>query len=352
MVNTELLKIRKRPTEQLFDKHKKEILKLYFKKNFTYAMILDKFGISQSSCCRFFKLQGIKSRQSGWKLQRGSPTQDFLNKKKNKIIKLYFKKRYSSAMLAEKFHTSQTAVMRFFKTHKIKMRKEGWDAPDNSKYTYNDNFFNTPNILNCYWAGFISADGCIYDRKKRGKSLVITIAQKDEIILKRFKRDIKYNGEIKKYEYTTNYGYSKSCRLSIHNKKIVDDLEKNWNIIPRKTFKLKPALQIKNFKLFFSFLMGYIDGDGSFTYSIQKNGNWKNKYVKLLINGNRAVLDWFKKILSNFFGDEFGKIYPSKSIYFLSIHKRRHLELMYKQSEKMPISRLDRKWKILKKFVK
>ena len=35
------------------------------------------------------------------------------------------------------------------------------------KYNVNDCFFETPNIVNCYYAGFIAADGCI--RKYKGK---------------------------------------------------------------------------------------------------------------------------------------------------------------------------------------
>lgn len=30
------------------------------------------------------------------------------------------------------------------------------------KYSYNDNYFRTPNLENSYWAGFIAADGCVY----------------------------------------------------------------------------------------------------------------------------------------------------------------------------------------------
>lgn len=339
--------VKERPAEKLFNKHKNSVLKLYFQRNFTYAMIYDKFGIQQSACSRFFKSQGIKARRHGWKLNRESPIQDFLRKNKKKIIKLYFKNRYSSAMLAEKFHTSQTAIMRFFQIHKIKMRKEGWDAPDNSTYTYDNNFFRTPNILNSYWAGFISADGCIYDRYKKGKSLVITIAQKDEIILKRFKRDIKYTGRIKKYEGDTNYGHSKSCRLSIHNKNIVDDLRKNWNITQRKTFTLLPNKKNKNFKLFLSFLIGYIDGDGCVTYFGENR-----EYLKISINGTKGMLQWFKDTLTKRFNQDFGKMYPEKSIYVLSIHRINQVKLIHQESNKIPIKKMDRKWSIIKKYSK
>lgn len=275
--------------------------------------------------------------------------------KKSEFIDLYFNKEYSFNDLVKHFNTCFGMIQQCFKVWKIKARDRQWKhkkypkliADSHRKYSLNRNFFKIPTILNSYWAGFIASDGCIYSRDKQGKSLVITIAQKDIRILKRFKRDLKYNGEIKKYEYMTSYGLSKSCRLSIHNPDIVDDLQKNWNITTRKTFTLLPNKKIKNFKLFFSFLMGYIDGDGCFTYF-----GAKKKYLTIRINGTKKLLQWFKKMLTKHFNDDFGIIYPEKSIYVLSIHKINHLKLIYQISKNIPIQKMNRKWNILKYHLK
>ena len=58
------------------------------------------------------------------------------------------------------------------------------------KYNVNDNFFEKTDVLNCYWAGFIAADGCIIEGKKQNQ-LSIGLAKKDFNHLNLFKNDIR-----------------------------------------------------------------------------------------------------------------------------------------------------------------
>lgn len=88
----------------------------------------------------------------------------------------------------------------------------------NGKFTHrhkrqnsvNDDFFEVPNELNCYWAGFIAADGCIHTGKKQDV-LSIFLALKDKNHLNRFKLDIDFDGQI--------------------NEGVINEMIKNFNIV-------------------------------------------------------------------------------------------------------------------------
>ena len=146
------------------------------------------------------------------------------------------------------------------------------------KYNVNDCFFETPNIVNCYYAGFIAADGCI--RKYKGKfvetySLSFGLSIKDKDFLIKFLNTINYEGTIRYYE---NKG-RKYVGVEIKSNKICEDLRNNFNITERKTHTLcPPSLFGKN--LIDAFICGYIDGDGSVYFSKNKN---KQKRVGISI---------------------------------------------------------------------
>jgi len=126
------------------------------------------------------------------------------------------------------------------------------------KVFFTEDFFETPNLLNCYWAGFIAADGNV---KKDKQELSIQISDKDYEHLKSFAESIKFTGKISRY--TRKNGIT-MCNAHFNSEKLVDDLEKNFNIIPQKTFKLIPP-NIEEKELIDAFMVGYIDGDGCIT---------------------------------------------------------------------------------------
>ena len=64
-------------------------------------------------------------------------------------------------------------------------------------YNVDDFFFNIPNELNSYYAGFIAADGCICSRNRDKRTLKIGLSSKDSKWLKTFKEKIKSESPIK-----------------------------------------------------------------------------------------------------------------------------------------------------------
>lgn len=148
-----------------------------------------------------------------------------------------------------------------------------------------DHFFKIPNILNCYWAGFIAADGSIRHIKNR-KELSIQISLKDVEHLEKFVEQIKFDGSLTKY--TRSNGIS-MCSIHINSNEICEDLEKNFNIVPKKTFIYKPPENLSD-EYKDAFIAGYIDGDGCIRkfktkyntyYSIDTRGTTEiNKFIK------------------------------------------------------------------------
>lgn len=153
-------------------------------------------------------------------------------------------------------------------------------------YRCDDTFFSKPNLINSYWAGFIAADGCVNDLSNRKNILQIAVHPKDVSLITRFKKDIKYTGNVKFYRNkTTNL-----VQIRITSDKICEDLKKNFNITPRKSLTLRPPKGLTKQQAR-AYLVGYIDGDGCI--SIDK----KNK-VRLDILGTNKNLMWFCKILN------------------------------------------------------
>src|ERR1035437_6230433 len=61
-------------------------------------------------------------------------------------------------------------------------------------YGVNDNYFNAPSNENCYWAGFIAADGNIHSKKKR--LLRLKLQEKDKNHLEKYIKCLNFSGHI------------------------------------------------------------------------------------------------------------------------------------------------------------
>lgn len=127
-------------------------------------------------------------------------------------------------------------------------------------HDFNRNYFTNLTLENCYWAGFIAADGCVHD----DGTLFIGLAVKDKNHLQKFADFIGYTGKL------GEYFYAKEDRKDVHivqlrlatAKQIALDLDKWFNITPRKTRTLE-APTLLSFEQQLAFVAGYTDGDGS-----------------------------------------------------------------------------------------
>lgn len=115
--------------------------------------------------------------------------------------------------------------------------------------------FSTFTQESCYWAGFIAADGYI----RNGVGIELSAIDINHLIkLCRFvgrEEDLYFrtrciDDKVRKY-----------VSLHLRSKQIADDLEKLFNIVPRKSLILEPPNLPK--EMLRHFIRGYFDGDGS-----------------------------------------------------------------------------------------
>lgn len=208
------------------------------------------------------------------------------------------------------------------------------------KLNFNEYYFSEPNINNCYWAGFIAADGCI----SNNIVIDISLSIKDKTILENFKKEICFDGKIREYLGKSELcGDFWKCSIAIRSKIIADDLAKWWNISPRKSFTLdKPSEKITG-ELAYSYIKGIFDGDGYIT-KLKYNDY---KYLILGICGTKEILEWIDYNLKLKFPSLYCQINKHSSIYKLVIankmSKEVHKFLRYNINNHFS---LPRKWEI------
>lgn len=145
----------------------------------------------------------------------------------------------------------------------------------NAKYNYNRDYFYKPNYMNCFFAGILAADGCVFDRRGAYRDLTWTLESKDRGLLEIFKKELNYNGEIYDWfnsgeKYKNKKGENHS-RIHLHTlRQMGIDLEVNFNIVPNKTLRLGPP-NLKDIELKLAYLVGFINGDGCIAFS-EKRG--------------------------------------------------------------------------------
>ena len=157
--------------------------------------------------------------------------------------------------------------------------------------TLNETFFDVPTKDNCYWAGFIAADGCIV----RPTGLSLQLAIKDIALLHQLGKTLEWKGQVREYERWTSNKRRKMriAVLAVSSKALVQALYRNFSITPRKSLTLQPP-SIQDPDLVKAFILGYIDGDGSI-------GIWgKTRSPTLKVLGTRELLDWVSTHFNTF----------------------------------------------------
>lgn len=161
------------------------------------------------------------------------------------------------------------------------------------KYTVNENFFEADTEEGFYVAGFMAADGNV-TYWKYSQALILRISRKDKDHLLKIKDAMDFTGPISDYSYF-NTDYKKMCHsscLKIYcSKKIVEDIGRNFNVLPRKTFTYEFPSRIINHDMVKHFIRGYFDGDGCF-YTIPYDNT-----VSFELLGTESFLETVRVIL-------------------------------------------------------
>lgn len=231
-----------------------------------------------------------------------------------------------------------TNIGRYIKKYSIHIEENdnptGYKA---RKYNVNDNFFNKPNELNSYYAGFIAADGNICSRKSEQRTLRIGLSSRDFNWIEDFKNNICSDSPIK---IRVQKEVFETAEISITSKQIVDDLYNNFNICQRKSLILEPP-PIQDERLKYAFICGYIDGDGSIFLSER---NKTNKTLYLSILGTQKMCAWIKETFNDI-TNKCGTIKPkpNTNIYRLDYSCKAAREIV-KILSKINVPKLQRKW--------
>lgn len=154
---------------------------------------------------------------------------------------------------------------------------------------FKEDFFSIPNLENSYWAGFIAGDGCIYDKNAWQSQVHIGLKVDDRPHLERLKDTIGAGSisTIKKTLKTTGRTYEQA-KYTLYSDKICSDLATLFNIHPRKSLTHEPPdLRGDNA---IAFIAGYIDADGSYTFS-------RNRPVLSAV-GTSNFLTWMNEKLN------------------------------------------------------
>lgn len=210
------------------------------------------------------------------------------------------------------------------------------------KYIHDENYFNIPNIENCYWAGFIGADGYI---TKNQRILGIKLARKDRLHLNKFKKAINsdhciYNYD--KFDKRTNKTYLSSEIQLTSAKYLCFSLKETFNIINTKSLILSPP-NLKQKEYIQHFIRGFMDGDGC----IRSNKSGKLKYWSIAFVGTKQFLKWIKFQIQKYVKEAGNpKIEKMGSIFRIEFGGNRQikpiLDWIYKNSKNN--IRLDRKY--------
>jgi hypothetical protein len=165
-------------------------------------------------------------------------------------------------------------------------------------YTKNRLFFREYNLLSCYWAGFLAADGCI----KTHNVLICRLSDRDYEHLDQFRKDIEYTGQLKRQYLRGNMKPGWFVDIWVCGAgEIVNDLRENFNVVPKKSLILQHP-PIDNLTHQLAFVKGYIDGDGSI--SVYKYLKSNRIGLDLTILGTSDILNWIRSIFSNILGVE------------------------------------------------
>lgn len=209
----------------------------------------------------------------------------------NKLRELVALKKYSFNQMAAHFE-GRTGTSLRKNALKMGLTNEGFIL---FKHACDRDFFATPNLINCYVAGFYAADGCITDNPTT-RVLALVISTSDVEQLRKFKTLFKYTGRIDTMEARGDrigpQGKVMRCgsmsALRLYSAyKMTEDLEKHFGLTPNKTYRLPPP-SLNDPRLKLCYIAGLLDGDGCVHINTQ------NQLIITYTSSSRSIMDWFK----------------------------------------------------------
>lgn len=155
----------------------------------------------------------------------------------------------------------------------VRLRPAALDMANLPIHKIDSGFFKKWAHEMSYVLGYIVADGCIAEDKKR-KTFIFNITSKDKLHLIKIKRALGST-----HKLSEKYGSSgnKVSQLQIRNSGLTNDLI-NLGIMPRKSRNLG-IIKVPN-KYYPDFVRGFFDGDGSvYLYNVNNTPQIKAHFI-------------------------------------------------------------------------
>ncbi len=125
------------------------------------------------------------------------------------------------------------------------------------KYTYDKAFFNAPNELNSYVAGFLAADGCVQYHEPASPTIMSEVIKTDWDHLDGIKKALGYTGVMREDRRGVNtVQFKMTC-----SHEYCDNLKRHFGVTAKKTLHLTPPSSLSPDQTL-AFVIGIIDGDG------------------------------------------------------------------------------------------
>lgn len=184
-----------------------------------------------------------------------------------------------------------------------------------------------------YWIGFLLADGYFVDNRQ----ISLELSNKDESHI------IKFNSFVNKKGYKiTPKAENRFIHLTttLSNSNVFPLISEKFGIQPLKTYNPPTKLQnIKDGKLLFSLIIGYIDGDGT----IQKRGQFIKVDVHFSwLEIHKFMEDSIYKFLN--LPNPYLSHINTKNLASLGFHKIEILNLIKKKAIELNLPIMRRKW--------
>lgn len=202
-----------------------------------------------------------------------------------------FKKYKTTKTISKHLKCSRDKVVWWAGKHLIPISR--------NEYKLDESVFLSVNKESAYWAGLLSADGCI--KRVRKYNYVLEFANTDKELIDGFCRFFTTDKKPYSHEQRVKDGFKRCWLMTINSPYVIDDM-KLWNLEPRKSRHNKVPDCVKdNDDLFNPWLVGLIDGDGCICIT-------KSKQVIIRVLASLEII--------NFIHNRFpkGKIYSEKGI--------------------------------------
>lgn len=277
---------------------------------------------------------------------------------------------FLKSLMPQKLHIKQiSAIMQRTKGACLgRMNKLGLKTGYRyKKHSHNEQFFNIPNELNSYWAGFTSADSCLKlkDKQKDGRTLAVYnlgLSMTDYHHLETLKRDCNYSGEIRKQikrdkarKPGNEICYMATFEIGSAHAWFAD-LKRNFNIEPKKSLRDGPDINKLTKKQIFCYLTGLIDGDGCITHQFGQKKRQFCDHISIYFRSSSVkMIEWVKKVCEILVPFSFGlrvrkgilinRVTKSKldNSYCYSLSGIRAI-LMFSFLKELNLPKLSRKW--------